>query len=404
MTISITVSRRMLAATVLIILLLVGVTRAFASHDPNIIHACVDPRGNIVVVNSAEDCTGINKRAISIATEDAIIQLQAQIDNLQKQANANANKLYHFSRVGNDIFITGANLHVVNGTGSTDGKPNFLGNIIIGYNEERGGGEDLRSGSHMLVVGEGLNYGGFGGIVAGYYNEATGNFASITGGGYSTASGDGSSVSGGSYNTASGIGSSVSGGNDNTASSDYSSISGGDFNEASGYISSVSGGQGNNASGDFASVSGGSANTATGESSSVSGGSSNTAQGFWSTVSGGYTNNAIGDYSSVNGGQANIASENFSNVDGSRVYMRINSVTLSPKTLGGGTIASCDPGDEITGGGYKYGPDNAKVMVSRDEPVQGSGDIGDHWFIITDNTSNYPVDLTVFALCVDLGR
>jgi len=37
---------------------------------------------------------------------------------------------------------TGANLHVVNGTGTTDGPVNGLGNVIIGYSDEREIGSD----------------------------------------------------------------------------------------------------------------------------------------------------------------------------------------------------------------------------------------------------------------------
>ena len=33
--------------------------------------------------------------------------------------------------VNAEIYITGANLHVVNSAGSTDGTPNAVGNIII---------------------------------------------------------------------------------------------------------------------------------------------------------------------------------------------------------------------------------------------------------------------------------
>jgi hypothetical protein len=55
--------------------------------------------------------------------------------------------LKHVSREGKEIFITGANLHIVNGLGSTDrfddegneipDCPNGLGNLIVGYNELR---------------------------------------------------------------------------------------------------------------------------------------------------------------------------------------------------------------------------------------------------------------------------
>ena len=56
--------------------------------------------------------------------------------------------LTHFTRVDNEVVITGANLRLVNGLGSTactddQGEPildcpNGLGNLIVGYNEQRG--------------------------------------------------------------------------------------------------------------------------------------------------------------------------------------------------------------------------------------------------------------------------
>ena len=110
--------------------------------------------------------------------------------------------LVHFTRIDHDILIDGANLHVRNGTGTTDGKPNFLGNLIIGYNEPRSEGND-RSGSHMLVVGKEHNYSSFGGIVVGQRHTTSGEYASVSGGRGNAASGDFASVSGGSFNTAS---------------------------------------------------------------------------------------------------------------------------------------------------------------------------------------------------------
>jgi hypothetical protein len=76
---------------------------------------------------------------------DDLALLQARIASLE-------DLLQDFSRVNNDIYLTGVNLHVVNGAGSTD-STNSLGNVIIGYNEEDPGSPDDRTGSHMLVVG-----------------------------------------------------------------------------------------------------------------------------------------------------------------------------------------------------------------------------------------------------------
>jgi hypothetical protein len=66
--------------------------------------------------------------------------------------------LKHFSREDNEVFLTGANLPIVNGLGQTDcgfedapipNCPNGLGNLIVGYNESLTDPEnpDVRTGS-----------------------------------------------------------------------------------------------------------------------------------------------------------------------------------------------------------------------------------------------------------------
>ena len=193
--------------------------------------------------------------------------------------------LKHFSRKGNEVRITGANLRIVNGLGSTtctdeQGEPipdcpNGLGNLIVGYNEPRPedeGFENIRTGSHNVVVGQEHNFSRFGGLVVGLHNEISGDFAV---------------VSGGRENTASGFASSVSGGNVNTASEVFAAVSGGQANTASGVLATVSGGANNTASGDATSVSGGFRNTARGFTAAVSGGQANTVSGDFAVVSGG---------------------------------------------------------------------------------------------------------------------
>ena len=137
--------------------------------------------------------------------------------------------------------ISGLNVQIVNGSGTTDGPVDGLGNLIVGYNELRGVGDD-RTGSHNLIVGARQNVLSYGGLVAGGRNEVSGIFSSVSGGESNTASGAYSSVSGGQGNTASGLSSSVSGGQSNTARGINSSVSGGASNTASGSWSSVSGG------------------------------------------------------------------------------------------------------------------------------------------------------------------
>jgi hypothetical protein len=195
-----------------------------------------------------------------------------------------------FDSATKELVITGANLRIVNGLGSTITR-NGLGNLLVGYNELREGCAPLpcineRTGSHNIVGGLRNNFSSIGGLVVGQFNTISGGFTSVTGG---------------VLNTASGFASSVSGGDSNTASGDTTSVSGGLANTASNEVSSVSGGQQNTASGVASSVSGGSFNTASNE-SSVSGGQFNTASGFRSSVSGGEQNTASGRFSSVSGG------------------------------------------------------------------------------------------------------
>jgi trimeric autotransporter adhesin len=262
---------------------------------------------------------------LGLAREDARDKDKDQKGIAQRVA-ALEDLLKHFSREDNEVFLTGANLHLVNGLGSTDctddagnpipGCPNGLGNLIVGYNELRGGIDDIRTGSHNVVVGTEQNFSRFGGIVVGRTNTISGNFASVSGGAFNTASGDFAVVSGGFINTASGFSSSVSGGDSNTASRESSAVSGGFGNTASGGVASISGGLNNTASGDHAVVIGGALNTASVANAVVSGGQENTASGVLSTVSGGDANTASGLLSSVSGGRNRTAAGEFDWVAG----------------------------------------------------------------------------------------
>ena len=179
--------------------------------------------------------------------------LQATVDAQQ----AYISELQQYISINDEtVLISGANLQVVSGEGSTDATVNGTGNIIIGYDEASDLNSSYKSGSHNLVVGYGHTYSAFGGIVVGHHNSITGNYSSVSGGFNNIAVGDYSSVSGGGANTGSGDYSSVSGGGMNTASGYVSSVSGGTYNTAEGGYSSVSGGEYNNASGSYSSASG----------------------------------------------------------------------------------------------------------------------------------------------------
>ena len=123
------------------------------------------------------------------------------------------------------ITFSGVNVQIVNGQGRTD-TTNDLGNLIVGYNEERGDHTDARDGSHNIVVGTRHAFSSYGGIVVGYDNTILGEYSSISGGSNHITHGAYSSISGGDRNSAVGAFSSVTGGQFNIASGDYSVVIG----------------------------------------------------------------------------------------------------------------------------------------------------------------------------------
>lgn len=295
----------LVSAALLFVLLAVGTGWVMAQGlIPAPVLVCVQKTTGIMqVVATAADCgnkgtlltlysqegvesrlADIESRLAAVETENASLrsQLQAQETRLAVLESL----LVHFSRSGNEITISGANLHIVNGMGSTE-TTNSLGNLVIGYNELRGPGySDIRTGSHMLVIGKWNNFSSFGGTTVGIYNETSGRYASIIGGYRHIASGDWSTITGG---------------RENLASRDYAAVSGGILNEASGFASWVGGGARNSAIKDYTTASGGQFNVAGGTFASVSGGESNTAIGEYSSISGGLERTTTGIYDWIAG-------------------------------------------------------------------------------------------------------
>ena len=154
-----------------------------------------------VLVSSIHGALADHNPGHSIST---ILSLEARVmalETLTSSMTANAENVY----------FTGVNVHVRNGTNSTDGMPNGLGNLIVGYDELRSGGTAAdKNGSHNLIVGRNHNYTSFGGLVAGFENTISGSEASVSGGTLNTASGPSASVSGGESNNSSGQFASIS--------------------------------------------------------------------------------------------------------------------------------------------------------------------------------------------------
>jgi hypothetical protein len=172
---------------------------------------------------------------------------------------------------GRDIVIDGANVYIVNGQGDTQ-TANGFGNLILGYNEAQPAGQNFRTGSHNLILGQQNNFTSFGGIVGGVQNLISGPFAHVLTG---------------YQNGASQFYSFVATGNLNNAAAAHAAVTGGQLNTATGLYSSVTGGQTNTASNEYSSVNGGSINRATGRFSVVTGGDQNSSDGLNTVVSGG---------------------------------------------------------------------------------------------------------------------
>ena len=338
----------------------------------------VDPQGDAQVLTPRQRIAS-TVFALKAGTADGLAELMARVFELERKLER-----VQVSETGDDITISGANLHIVNGTGMTDGDVNGLGNLIVGYNEVRDAGDNDRSGSHNIIVGRENNFSSHGGFVAGAKNTVSGAYATVSGGWQNTANGDYASVSGGRTNSASGEYASVSGGFRNPASGQYASVSGGIHNKASGIAASVSGGRGNlasgycssvagggglyesldgnNAFGDYSAILGGTQNITgdpaltdhtVGQHSTVSGGHSNSVSGEYGAVSGGRSNTASGDYASVSGGRDNTASGTVANVGGgyqNTASGLMSSVSGGRENVATGTCSTVSGGQNHTAG------------------------------------------------------
>jgi hypothetical protein len=214
----------------------------------------VDLGANSVTQNKiADGAVSSSKLAMAVYTK---AEVDALIYDLQAQIAALQSLLQHFSRAGNEVTLTGANLRIVNGASATE-SANGLGNLIVGYNEERGNGTDARDGSHNIIVGQRNNYRSWGGIVASENAEISGKFCAVISGTGGVASGIYSGVFGGQGGLASGTDSQVIGGYWNVASYLEAIAIGGDSLHATGWRSTAVGGLSNTASGDYTTVVGG---------------------------------------------------------------------------------------------------------------------------------------------------
>ena len=70
-----------------------------------------------------------------IVGQFAAPQLAPAQGNLEQRIESLEALLSCMTKVGDDVFFDGCNLHIRDGSGDTEGSTNGLGNLIIGYNE-----------------------------------------------------------------------------------------------------------------------------------------------------------------------------------------------------------------------------------------------------------------------------
>lgn len=137
---------------------------------------------------------------------DYVADLESRIEELENTVTALSELLAGVSRNQDSIVFSGVNIQIVNGTGTTGGKVNGNGNLIVGYNQPREGNRTtIRTGSHNIIIGDGHEYTSYGGFVAGLSNTISGSYSSVTGGLRNAANGDYSTVNGGHFKTAEGV-------------------------------------------------------------------------------------------------------------------------------------------------------------------------------------------------------
>ncbi len=235
------------------------------------INGTIDNNGIAIRTSGTNDGIGMDSNessgmapALEVKYEGATLTLE----ELTAKVRELEDLLEGVTRSGSNIFITGANVHLRSGLGSTDGsdssnppRVNGLGNLIVGYNEPPPCPPATiclnRLGSHNVVVGPEHTYTSYGGIVSGDRNRITDIYSVAIGGFLNRSTGSYSGTFGGSGNQATGNFSTVTGGASNTASGGTSHISGGRQNDATGGFSTVSGGRENTSSGNSATVGGG---------------------------------------------------------------------------------------------------------------------------------------------------
>ena len=195
-------------------LIVIGISLAFGSAVGGVAQAAVyqcvptTPGQPVLSSSAAGTCASGTKVTLpsSAADQQTLIDLLPYVSVVPTGVGAKPT-----------IRVTGANLQIVSGSGSTTGAVNGKGNLVIGYDESPG----THAGSHNVMLGTNQAFSSYGAILGGSHNAATAPFSAVLGFD-NTASGSRATVTGGYQNTASSAYSAVSGGRQNATSASYS--------------------------------------------------------------------------------------------------------------------------------------------------------------------------------------
>lgn len=240
-----------------------------------------------------QDLTTINAAIAALQADNAT--LKAQVASLQSL-------LRHFSRVEDTVFITHANLKILNGTGNMQ-SANGLGNLVVGYSDDPYQVK-YSTGSHNIAIGGNNRFTSWGSFLTGHHNNVSAPYAASIGGEYVTVNG----VFGVSLSNVGGM-----------LNGAHSAILGGEANSTSGNFATAVGGRGNGAVGAHSVVVGGLGNGAVGEESVILGGFSNHVDdvAFRSIVVGGEYNTISSNLGmTVNGSHTNLSGNGGTTVGG----------------------------------------------------------------------------------------
>ncbi len=236
----------------------------------------------------------------------ALLQKFAKYLKVDDKGNIEIHKLrieekrvsaYNFSSEDGKVLVSGANLHVVNGSQATN-IVNGKGNIIIGYNEKRVNNPQSAVGSHNLVLGTRNEYTSYGSIVSGNYNTVSKPHAAVITGQHNEATGQFSVIVGGGGKETLELSGKKYTFEGNKATADFSVIIGGVENSNDGRNSIIVGG-GKNA------ISSSSTQPYAGVVNTLIGGTNNLMYGTASLMCGGDANNSYGLQSIMIGGWSN---------------------------------------------------------------------------------------------------